>query len=250
MWRRSTPAGLAAALALGLAVTLLPTLACERDEPRTPVEDSSPAHPAPITSNAAPAATGSSPGLSPPADPSLTAPRTQPVTSQPSVPDTAESPDARPLAFHPLADAVTGEWAIYTALDQQTLRYDVTRVSTLDVDTRVTVTHAGRPVGFPATRTDPRNFEAMDLWPPDPIPQRAVRDTTAHAAGRDWSARLIEDRWTDEEIHYVRRTWLSPDVPVFGLIRMELYGNDTLEARLILKEEGGTEGRRDSGTGE
>ena len=45
---------------------------------------------------------------------------------------------------------------------------------------------------------------------------------------------LYEDRWTDEQIHYVRRTWVSRDAPVFGVIRMELHGDGVLEARLKL----------------
>ena len=47
-----------------------------------------------------------------------------------------------------------------------------------------------------------------------------------------------EDRWVDEDIAYVRRTWVNPQVPVFGTIRMELYGDGVLEARLELVDAG------------
>ena len=53
-------------------------------------------------------------------------------------------------------------------------------------------------------------------------------------AGRSWGAVLYEDRWTDEGVSYVRRTWVHPEVPVSGTLRLELYGDNVLEARLEL----------------
>jgi hypothetical protein len=55
---------------------------------------------------------------------------------------------------------------------------------------------------------------------------------------KTWDAWLYEDRWIDEGIHYVRRSWVSNDVPVLGLLKMELYGDETLEARLELTNYG------------
>jgi hypothetical protein len=68
---------------------------------------------------------------------------------------------------------------------------------------------------------------------------RACRPEPIEAAGRRWAAIVYEDRWTDEEIAYVRRTWVSPEVPYLGVIRMELTGNGQVEARLVLREFGG-----------
>ena len=42
------------------------------------------------------------------------------------------------------------------------------------------------------------------------------------------------DRWTDEGVSYIRRTWVSSSVPVFGTIRMELTGGEKMEAKLEL----------------
>ncbi len=230
-------------IALGLAVTLIAAAGCRRDEPPAPPEEHTQTEPASPTSESAPAPARPPSGDLSAAGPSLTAPRTQPTASQPDTQESAEPTLPTPPTLHPLADAIKGEWALYAALDEQTLRYRITRVSTLDVDIRVTVERAGRPVGFPATRTDPRRFDPMDLWPDHPGRERSVKESTARAAGRDWTALLVEDRWTDEDVRYVRRTWIAPEVPVFGLIRMELFGDDVLEARLILEEHGGTKPR-------
>ena len=56
--------------------------------------------------------------------------------------------------------------------------------------------------------------------------------------GKIWDAWLYEDRWIDEGIHYVRRSWVSETAPVFGLLRMELHGDEALEAQMELTDFG------------
>jgi hypothetical protein len=73
--------------------------------------------------------------------------------------------------------------------------------------------------------------------------ERQVSPARIGAAGRNWSALLYEDRWTDEEVQYVRRTWVSTEAPLFGILRMQLRGDGELEARLELKAFGKPEGK-------
>lgn len=148
---------------------------------------------------------------------------TRPAATQPAVP-----------AFEPLLDAVVGEQAVYISLDQSELRYEVTRVTAGFVTTRVTIRQNGRPIGQSASREDLRDFDPLARQARAHNVQRSITRAKLTLAGRSWDALLYEDRWTDEDIRYVRRTWVSKDAPVFGLLRMELQGDNQLEARLEL----------------
>jgi len=160
---------------------------------------------------------------------SLPALSTVPVASLP-----AGSQPPGVAAFQPLRDAAVGEWARYAAMASRTIRYDVDEVTATTVKTRITVRDHGTPLGLPAIREDPRDLDPVARQARSVEADRRRTSATIEAAGRQWRATLYEDRWTDEEIPYLRRTWVSPEVPVFGTIRMELYGNGTLEARLEL----------------
>jgi len=147
----------------------------------------------------------------------------------------ATEPAVPPVpAFRPLADVVEGEWVLLSALGSRQLRYDVTRVRAATVTLDVTVYDHGKPLGLPATREELRDLDLLDEQARAVKAIRSSRSTTIEVAGKGWDAVVYEDRWTDEDIHYVRRTWVSPQAPVFGTIRMELYGDDELEARLEL----------------
>lgn len=114
------------------------------------------------------------------------------------------------------------------------LRYDVVKVAASAVTTRVTVRQKGVAIGTPATREDDPQ---VDLLARQATGHQATRSATKVAldvAGRQWEAILYEDRWTDEQVPYVRRTWVSDVVPFHGTIQMELSGGDQLEAKLTL----------------
>ena len=98
----------------------------------------------------------------------------------------------------------------------------------------VTVFDPNKPLALPATRKERRDLDPLDAQARPAGAERSASETNLEAAGRAWDAVVCEDRWTDEEIHYVRRTWVSAQAPVFGTIRMELYGDNILEARLEL----------------
>ncbi len=123
-------------------------------------------------------------------------------------------------------------------MDSRTLRYEITDVAIDTVKTRVVVIDRGVPIGEPATREDQRDFDPPARQAEIARATRQMTPVQIDAAERRWNALLYEDRWTDEEIAYVRKTWVSADAPVFGTIRMELYGDESLEARLELRRFG------------
>ncbi|HSW47090.1 MAG TPA: hypothetical protein VLM89_16115 [Phycisphaerae bacterium] len=137
--------------------------------------------------------------------------------------------------FEPLADAQVGEWARYGALDSAELIYRVVRAEAATVRTEVVVYEGGRPLGLPTVREDMRTWDPPASLARGVGARRIARRCTIEVAGRPWDALLYEDRWTDEGIAYLRRTWVSQASPVFGTLVMELHGDDALEARLELK---------------
>lgn len=185
---------------------------------------------------------GTMAGVSKPAV--ATRPAARPATALATRPATqpATSPAVMP-AFEPLLDAVAGEWARFSTLGGGELRYEVIRTTAGFASVRVTVLRDGRPLGQPALRENLRDFDPLARQFGAGRAERRTSRTKIEAAGRTWDAQLYEDRWTDEDIAYLRRTWVSPDAPVYGLIRMELYGDGELEARLELKGFGS--GRQD-----
>lgn len=137
-------------------------------------------------------------------------------------------------AFLPLADASAGEWAEYKTLSGRHLRYEITGAGSETVSTRVTVEAEGQVLGLPAMREDRRDADPL-AGPCAHRPcVRRAGPARVEAAGRQWEAILYEERWTDEDVDYVRRTWVSPAAPVFGLLRMELDGDGQREAELLL----------------
>jgi hypothetical protein len=147
--------------------------------------------------------------------------------------------DGTPSGFRPLADARPGEWATYSAMNSRTIRYEV--VGSRDdgprddlVQIRVEVRDGGRPLGLPATREERRDFDPLAKVAPVEGASQTVKPAPVQAAGRNWEATLYEDRWTSEDVQYVRKTWVSPQAPVFGTLRMELTGDGAVEARLEL----------------
>ncbi|GMV96028.1 MAG: hypothetical protein AMXMBFR83_03970 [Phycisphaerae bacterium] len=178
----------------------------------------------------------SAPSASAPAGPfpSTGAPATSPTTTAP-VRSAQTHPAGAAPAFEPLADAVAGEWADYAALDGREIRYDVTRAGPGVVHVRITVRQDGRLLGLPAERQELRDLDPLARQAASATPLRGLSAADLQAGGRSWKAMLFEDRWVDEGVAYVRRTWVHPEVPVYGLLRMELLGDGRLEARLELK---------------
>lgn len=146
-----------------------------------------------------------------------------------------------PAAFQPLADARPGEWAEYRTLEHGRLRYEVVEVGAARVRTRVHLTKGGQPLGEPAIREDRPEYDPVLHRDAYHQPEITCESQKLDLAGRSWDARRCESRWVDEEIHYLRKTWLSAEAPVYGLLRMDLYGDERLEASLELSAFGGAD---------
>ena len=162
------------------------------------------------------------------------APYTGTDPSKPPTPQAINKPNSTVPAFQPLRDAVAGEWVTYATLDSGELRYAIRNAKAAIVQTEINTKNQGKPLGQPVIRDDQRDTDPLTLWTGCRKADRSMTQTTITAAGRTWEAMLYEDRWTDEDIAYTRRTWVSEQVPVFGIIRMELRGNTRLEARIDL----------------
>ncbi len=119
-------------------------------------------------------------------------------------------------------------------MDSRVVGYRVVRVGAGTVHTRVTVFDHGKLLGQPATRQDAQEIDPVAREALKHEADRTGRRAKIDAADRTWDAICYEDQWTDEAVEYVRRTWVSAEVPVFGTIRMELWGNGELEAKLEL----------------
>lgn len=138
-------------------------------------------------------------------------------------------------AFLPLQHVRLGDFVLYRTQDAGQLRYEVIEATKERVLIRtVLMDQKGKRVGMPATREETPDADLLARQARRHAATRRMSAVDLTLAGRSWLARLYEDRWTDEGVAYVRRTWVSPDAPVFGLLRMELRGDDRLEASLEL----------------
>ncbi|NLX23690.1 MAG: hypothetical protein GXY55_18710 [Phycisphaerae bacterium] len=147
-------------------------------------------------------------------------------------------------SFEPLADAKAGEWARFVALESYEILYEVMHAGMVSVDVQVTVLMNGRPLGLPAGREELRDYDPVATFTRGRRAERASHAAVIEAAGRSWDVTVYEEQWTDEGVRYLRRTWVSPAAPVFGMVRMEQYGDNDLEARLELTGFGGPTAER------
>lgn len=175
-----------------------------------------------------------SPAVSTPQPPSPVAP------SVPQVTTPGQSPPAS--TFRPLGDAQVGEWCEYAAHQQRTVRYEVIALDVAAVQVLISVTQDGKPLGLPAIREE--NPAADPFVPKGPKAggQRTTRRESVQVAGRAWQATCHEDRWTEEGVAYVEKTWISDQAPVYGLLKMIKTGDGTVEASMELRAFG-VEGR-------
>ncbi len=102
----------------------------------------------------------------------------------------------------------------------------------------MTLWEGDRRLGEPAIREDRHTYDPVRTLDASYDPTITMEPATIEAADRTWEADLYESRWTSEGIDYVRRTWVSDEAPVMGILRMELRGGKLLEARLQLLRHG------------
>lgn len=150
----------------------------------------------------------------------------------------ATTPASQPAAvstprMQRLEHAEPGEWAIYRSL-QGAQRIRLINTTQLLAEFEVLPILDGRPVGLPAVRTSPLSGDyALDLA----ADEGAVVEfgsETIDAAGRSWTCRRTVARRQLGAATLERRTWMSADAPLEGLVRMELRADGRLTARLEL----------------
>ncbi|MBN1490038.1 MAG: hypothetical protein JXA69_08985 [Phycisphaerae bacterium] len=209
----------------GAAALIL--LACRKDE--TP-----PAAPAPPSTDAA--ATAPQGPLRPPPTPP---PAAEPPTEAPVRPPTPPIPAVGHLntvhpATSPLADAKVGEWAHYAAKDGGVVAYRILRVEPELVHVETQMLVDGQPLGLPVVRAEPLSCDPIRIDAERVGADVAWENATVEAAGRTWPCRLATTTWTDEDVHYIRRTWYSDAAPMYGTVKMELLADGKSAASLVL----------------
>ncbi|HRY69426.1 MAG TPA: hypothetical protein P5304_15550 [Phycisphaerae bacterium] len=126
------------------------------------------------------------------------------------------------------------EWSRLAAMGRREVLYEVTDVRAATVTMRVTVFEGGKPLGLPVLREDFRSVDPVAVAVAAVKARRGWGQVAVELGGRTWDAVFYEDRWADEGVDYVRRTWVSSEAPVFGVLKMELYGDGQLESALEL----------------
>lgn len=137
----------------------------------------------------------------------------------------------------PLASAREGDWVRYRLVEGEErirLLHKTRLLAELEVQTFL----FGKPVGLPAVRTVRQDFDyAVDAAANDAATLRALQDTT-DAAHRRWRCRLTVATWTRDDHACERRVWSHPDVPVYGVVRMELRVDGRIAATMRLTDFG------------
>lgn len=215
------------------------TSACDRNTPRdeskSPSTQSMPSKVITVTEDLRNSAVSGMPGVS--AESHL-----QPAKAKSEKASNHQPPEYRPetiAPWRPLLNAAPGQWVEYESLERLRVRYEVLLVKPTRVTTQVTVYQEGRNVGIPATREDDSTADELEGQAKRRHATRSCQPAKLEVVGRQFECLLYEDRWFSEDISYVCRTWVSVAVPFLGTVRMELYGADRLEARLVLVGLGG-----------
>jgi hypothetical protein len=134
----------------------------------------------------------------------------------------------------PLADARVGEWCRYRTHDGMTQRIEVVARDPARVTVEVRMTMGDRPLGLPARRYERPDIDHVRRHA-EGVGAAVTTDTASvEVAGRMWRCRLIEQRWTAEDVSYVRKTWRCPEVPVYGIVRLVQTANTELQTRMEL----------------
>jgi hypothetical protein len=154
-------------------------------------------------------------------------PSSAPVTTRPK-------PVAGLEPMNVLAHAPVGEWARYTLAGGFEQRLEIVKSSDREVQLKLEMWLNGRPVGLPATRTEPPDVDWALRSAGTSKAHVTAAQTTLTAVGRTWATRLTLARWIYEGINYERRTWTAADGPIYGVIRMVMTADDKLAASMEL----------------
>lgn len=133
----------------------------------------------------------------------------------------------------PLTVASAGDWVAYRTLDGAQ-RLTVVHTTQLLADIEVRTLFKGKMIGQPAVRSMRQESDyARDLAESEGAVLEIGR-ATIHAAGCDWDCQRSVARWKVGATSYERRIWMSPEIPIYGLARMELEVDGKITARMEL----------------
>lgn len=133
----------------------------------------------------------------------------------------------------PLSTARTGDWAAYRALEGAQ-RWRVAGLTRLLVEVEVQTVIGDRPAGAPAIRSVRQEHDWARAQIEADGATVETRDAELETAGRRFDCRLDVARFRRNGRDYERRIWTAAEVPVFGLVKMELREGERLVARLEL----------------
>lgn len=153
------------------------------------------------------------------------------TTTNPAIATT--QPNAELDRIMPLTVAADGDWASYRTQNGGQ-RLTVLHTTQLLADVEVRTFLKGKMIGQPAVRSMRQESDyARDLADSDGAVLEFGR-ANIRVAGRDWDCRLSVARWKAGTSSYERRIWMSPDIPIYGVAKMELLVNGKITARMEL----------------
>ncbi len=147
------------------------------------------------------------------------------------------APDDQLPRITPLRTAVVGDWATYDMLQgRQTVRVEHTTLLLADIEVQSFLD--GMPVGLPAARSIKQDSDwAIDFAASDGAELKSAHDTI-DVAGRRLNCRYTVATWKVGPTECERRVWMHPDIPVYGVARMELRHDGKVTARMNLSRFG------------
>lgn len=149
----------------------------------------------------------------------------------------AQSPSSAPADdpphITPLTSAQVGDWAEYDMLQgRQSVRVAHTTLLLADVEVRSFLD--GKPLGLPAVRSLKQDSDwALDFAASDGAKVKTAHDTI-DVAGRRLNCRYTIATWKVGPTQCERRVWMHPDIPIYGVARMELRVDGKTTARMNL----------------
>lgn len=156
--------------------------------------------------------------------------RAQTTTSNPTA---TTQPDGAVERIMPLTDASDGDWVAYRTRDGSQ-RLTVVHTTQLLADIEVRTLFNGKMIGQPAVRTMRQESDyARDLSESEGATIEFGRAKIL-AAGREWDCRLSVARWKSGKSSYERRVWMNPDIPIYGMAKMELQVDGKVTVRMEL----------------
>lgn len=199
------------------AVCLL-LVGCRQDVP------SASSRPAPATPSVEPGGVTNVPAVTSPGESAMPDAQALPAgdDTAPSSATASATTHAMSPRFLPLADAKVGEWCRYRMRDEQVEELRVVSAESGIVGIELKMSSHDKPLGLPTIRHERADEDPIAAHARRVGAEIAVSDAAVEAAGMRWPCRLVTETWSDEGVHYVRRTWYHEAAPVYGVVKMDM----------------------------